>query len=300
MVTQLIAEIAAPGDIQSIAYRGDQRYTLQYERVKLTHDANAVKLREGGAFSHHGWPRWYRLDAGRIFGEEIPRQTAADRPVSSARSKDWSQWLEAHTDDNLTNQRIRKVFELEAAGATVLVGSADVANVEQIRPLLNKARERFGALNGVFHAAGIIEDGLLQTKSPDDAERVFTPKVHGTLLLVEELRSDPLDFLVLFSSSSSVLGPAGQIDYVAANCFLDALAQSQKVPAGRVRAINWGVWKEIGRAVDLNRRMRGETDDPHWIHERTGHPLLEEWLTDEPRHALFQTRFASFRSVGAR
>ncbi len=290
MVTQLIAEMAAPGDVHSIVFRGDQRYTLQYERVKLSSDSGAVKLREGGVYAITGGLGGIGSTIAEYLAKKYRAKLLLIGQSPLPDRKEWGEWLEAHTDDNLTSQRIRKVFELEAAGATVLVGSADVANVEQIRPLLNKAREKFGVLNGVFHAAGVIDDGLLQTKSPDEAERVFTPKVHGTLLLVDELKNDPLDFLLLFSSSSSVLGPAGQIDYVAANCFLDALAQSQKVQAGRVRAINWGVWKEIGRAVDLNRRMRGESDDPQWIHERTGHPLLEEWLVDEPRHALFQTR----------
>lgn len=290
MVTQLIAEMAAQGEAHSIVYRGDQRYTLQYERVKLAKDPHAVQLRDGGTYVITGGLGGIGSTIAEYLAQKYHAKLLLIGQSSLPERKDWSRWLEGHTDDNLTSQRIRKVFELEAAGATVLVGSADVANVEQIRPLLNKARETFGAIHGVFHAAGIVDDGLLQTKTPDQAERVFTPKVHGTLLLVEELRNDALDFLVLFSSSSSVLGPAGQIDYVGANCFLDALALSQKVPAGRVRAINWGVWKEIGRAVDLNRRMRGESDDPHWIHERTGHPLLEEWLTDEPRHALFQTR----------
>jgi len=105
------------------------------------------------------------------------------------------------------------------------------------------ARSHFGRLDGVFHAAGVLDDGPLLLKTAESAARVLAPKVQGTLALEEALRGESLRCFVVFSSVSSILGPAGQVDYAAANAFLDAFAQSRKGP---VTVINWGLWNDVG------------------------------------------------------
>src|SRR5207344_2223877 len=108
--------------------------------------------------------------------------------------------------------------------------------------VLEETRRRFGALHGVFHAAGVLHDAPLLAKTQLEVEEVFAPKVHGTLVLDALLANVELDFLVLFSSLSALVAPAGQVDYVAANAFLDAFARSARLPARRrIVSVNWGI-----------------------------------------------------------
>ena len=92
----------------------------------------------------------------------------------------------------------------------------------------------------------MLDDGPLMLKTATSAARVLDPKVRGTLVLEEALRGEHLACFVLFSSISSFLPPAGQVDYAAANAFLDAFALSRKGP---VTAVNWGAWSGIGMAA---------------------------------------------------
>jgi NAD(P)-dependent dehydrogenase (short-subunit alcohol dehydrogenase family)/acyl carrier protein len=110
---------------------------------------------------------------------------------------------------------------------------------------------RFGAIHGVVHAAGVPGGGLIQLKTPEAVGRVWAPKIEGTLVLDALFRHAALDFLVLCSSTTAIHGEFGQVDYCAANAFLDAIAHSHRARGGpRTISINWGPWREVGMAVD--------------------------------------------------
>jgi NAD(P)-dependent dehydrogenase (short-subunit alcohol dehydrogenase family) len=87
---------------------------------------------------------------------------------------------------------------------------------------------------------------LLDEKTTESFERVFTTKVNGALVLAEKLRTD-VQFVVFFSSTAAVFGNRGQIDYAAANDALDQIARwlNRRI-AGRAFSVNWGPWKEVG------------------------------------------------------
>jgi len=144
----------------------------------------------------------------------------------------------------------QRLDDLAETGAETLVLRADVTDRRQLAGALHEARRRFGRLDGVLHAAGLAGRGVIETRSRESLDQVLAPKVVGATLLVELLRDDPPDFLVLFSSLSSILGGAGQVDYCAANAFLDALAQSEQRNGRRwVSAVHWDTWREAGMAV---------------------------------------------------
>jgi NAD(P)-dependent dehydrogenase (short-subunit alcohol dehydrogenase family)/acyl carrier protein len=136
------------------------------------------------------------------------------------------------------------VLALEEAGAEVLAVAADIADPVQMERAVAAARERFGALNGVLHLAGVPAEGLIQRKTLEATRRVFAPKIGGALALAQALAGEDLDFCVLFSSITSVTGGGpGQIDYCAANAFLDAWAQAAARQRCRTVAIDWGEWQ---------------------------------------------------------
>jgi hypothetical protein len=100
----------------------------------------------------------------------------------------------------------------------------------------------------VIHAAGVPAMGLMQFKRPEELDQVLAPKVAGTLAVAEALRIGRpdeihLDFLVLFSSITSATGGGpGQVDYCAANAYLDAYAHRLAATGRRVSSVNWGEW----------------------------------------------------------
>jgi acyl carrier protein len=167
-----------------------------------------------------------------------------------------------------------------------------VTDLESMRQVLEEGRQRFGALHGVIHAAGTLDDGVIPLKEHDAAAAVLAPKVKGTLNLDALLGDDPLDFLVLFSSVSSFIGLPGQVDYSAANAFLDAYAHHRTSRRGAFTvAVNWSTWQEVGMAAEMAARIglaSGATPGrDHGAGTPTGHPLLQRCQISTAAESVF-------------
>jgi acyl transferase domain-containing protein/acyl carrier protein len=146
------------------------------------------------------------------------------------------------------------IEQLQAAGVTVTVARADVANVEELRQVLQPyvqpaPTSSVPPLKGVIHAAGLIDDGVLQQQTWQQFDRVLAPKIQGAWTLHCLTQQLPLDFFVLFSSAASLLGSAGQANYAAANAFLESLAQARRSSGLPGLSINWGAWSQVGLAA---------------------------------------------------
>nr|WP_235875105.1 type I polyketide synthase [Saccharopolyspora aridisoli] len=133
--------------------------------------------------------------------------------------------------------------ELTAMGVRVRVEFCDVADRNSLTALLAGVER----LSGVVHAAGVVDDGVLEQLTPDRFTDVFRSKVDSALLL-DELTSD-LDFFVLFSSVAGAVGNPGQANYAAANAVLDALAQRRRSAGLPATSIAWGAWAGGGMAA---------------------------------------------------
>jgi thioester reductase-like protein len=146
-------------------------------------------------------------------------------------------------------EALEMLTSLQMRGAEVITVQADVTKEADVCSVLRQIQASLPPLRGIFHAAGVLDDGLLVQMNRDDLERVMAPKVQGTWLLHKYTQTLDLDLFVLFSSIASIVGSPGQGNYVAANSFLDGLAhyrQQQGLPA---LAINWGPWGEVGMAA---------------------------------------------------
>jgi NAD(P)-dependent dehydrogenase (short-subunit alcohol dehydrogenase family) len=260
----------------AVAYRGSHRWTQSVERVAVPAEV-APPLREGGTYLITGGLGGLGLVAARWLAG-----TAGVKLVLLGRSglpdrRDWGHWLEGEADDR-TAARIRAVLDLEATGAEVMVVRADVARRSEVEAALDAARQRFGPVHGVIHAAGVPGVGLIQLKDAASAAAVLAPKVEGTEILHSLVRGEELDFMVLFSSIRGLTGEIGQADYAAANAFLDAFARKHDGrERARVVAIDWDAWQwdawqeealsgapaspgALGEAIDWNAWQWG--DDP--------------------------------------
>ena len=159
------------------------------------------------------------------------------------------QWQALSRETNERGRRIRLVLELEGQGAEILVLAADAADRVQMEQALAAAKERFGHLSGVIHAAGLADEGgVLRRRTREETLPVLAPKVAGSLLLRGIARREQA-LLVLCSSLGNLL-PAtkfAQTGYAAANEFLDLLADRE--PEARILTINWDDWSEAGMSV---------------------------------------------------
>lgn len=279
-LTQLLAQIrqeALIHDGEPVAlWRGRDRWVSRFEAAKV--DGGVNRLRPQGVYLITGGLGGIGLVQARLLAQTVQARLVLTGRTGLPPRETWDKWLATREETNKISQQIRTVRELESLGAEVLLVAADVSNREQVRRLVAAAKEQFGTIHGVIHAAGVLNDGLIQLKAAGDVAKVFSPKIRGTLLLDEALADTPLDFFVLFSSTSTVMGPVGQVDYVGANAFLDAFAQSKTVQPAEgspyTLAINWGMWSEVGMAV-----AAAHTPSPYAPHDpRLSRPMKHPFL----------------------
>ncbi|WP_437915946.1 amino acid adenylation domain-containing protein [Sorangium sp. So ce302] len=147
------------------------------------------------------------------------------------------------------------VEALREAGARVTVVQADVADAAAVQALVSSVPAEL-PLRGVIHAAGVLEDGVLSEQTEAQYAKVFAPKAHGARNLHEATRTVPLELFVLFSSSASLLGAAGQANYAAANAYLDGLAQMRRAEGLPAHSVSWGPWAEGGMVETLSEQQR--------------------------------------------
>ncbi|MEU3188991.1 SDR family NAD(P)-dependent oxidoreductase, partial [Streptomyces sp. NPDC006923] len=147
--------------------------------------------------------------------------------------------------------------ELVGLGVGVTVAACDVADREALGGLL-KSLPVGSPLSVVVHAAGVLDDGVLDGLTPERFEGVWRAKVASAVHLHELTRGMDLSAFVLFSSIAGTVGAAGQANYAAANAFLDGLAESRRAEGLVATSVAWGPWAEGGMASDdaLAARMR--------------------------------------------
>ncbi|MFC2146113.1 SDR family NAD(P)-dependent oxidoreductase [Acidobacteriota bacterium] len=282
------------------AYRNNQRWVQTYEPTHLEmNESKPLILKEKGVYLVTGGLG----GIGLVLAEYLAKNFKA-RLVLTGRSpfphrEQWEEWLHTHDTTDETAGKIRKIRELEASGADVLVLCADVADMEQMQTAAAQAVEQFGKINGIIHSAGLPDGGVIHNRSKEMSETVFSPKVKGTLVLDRLFLSDKgnhLDFLVLCSSISSVLSPLGQVAYCAANAFLDTFAFYNGARNNTYTvSINWDSWQEVGMAVKALKRL----SDPYTAsptHQlKIDHPLFDSYSSDDPDQAIFISRFRTDR-----
>ena len=261
LADRVVAELEAGGEDPIVAYRGRRRWVPVVEPCRDDPDASGPSpfatspdrvrtVLVTGGLGGLGWSFARRL--GAEAGWNLVLTGRAELPAPERRRD----WIEEHGEDDPTSRKIRRLEALEEQGAEVLALAADVCDPEAMAEVLRRAEERFGRIDGVIHTAGLPGGGLIPLKTREAAAAVLAPKIHGTRVLGRLLADRSLEFFVLCSSLAALAPPAGQVDYCAANAFLDAFAQSQpghRTGPGhwrRLVSIGWDAWREVGMAVE--------------------------------------------------
>ncbi|ABF88653.1 polyketide synthase type I [Myxococcus xanthus DK 1622] len=232
-VDALVREVTSDAPDPVVAWRGPHRQVQAYEPLRIEADTPVSwPLKQRGVYLITGG-----LGGVGLRMADYLARTRQARLVLVGRSG---------AEQDADGRRQRAVRALEAAGAEVLVARADVADEAQLRTVLAEVDSRFGALDGVIHAAGLAGDGavsLLGAMEPATCAPHFRAKVHGTYALDRALAGRSLDFVLLVSSNATVLGGLGLGAYAAANAFLDAFAAARSRTGGpRWLSTNWDGW----------------------------------------------------------
>jgi NAD(P)-dependent dehydrogenase (short-subunit alcohol dehydrogenase family) len=248
----LLAELVADSADDFVAYRNGYRWTPSQQRSALAAvDGESARLRPKGVYLISGGLGGIGLSLAGFLAENYQARLVLTSRQGLPERENWDALLASDSRETKQAARIEAVRRLEDLGAEVMVETADVCDRDQMSKLVERARERFGAIEGVVHAAGIAGGGVIQLTTADAARRVIAPKVQGARNLVELLRDDPPRFMVFCSSVNALYGAPGQVDYSSANAFLDALACSLRREHGSFTvSINWDTWREVGMAVD--------------------------------------------------
>ncbi len=163
-------------------------------------------------------------------------------------------------------ENAERVEELVTTGAKIEFASLDVADFGQVRLFIDRFAGSGETLRGVIHAAAVYDDALLPDLTAEKFDRVLAPKVRGSVNLTRAIKDSrcSLDFFVSFSSLAQVVGWTGQASYAAANSFLRALVDWQRLEGIPGQCINWGVFREAGH-VARNGKMISYMSNAGWV-----------------------------------
>jgi len=259
VLTRIISEFAAEPASPVIAYRGNYRWERQLEQVQLRSASSAAserpaiaRLKSGGVYLITGGTGGIGLAIARYVAKAYrPKLVLTKKSPFPAKSS-WIDLVEAPDTPAPLRKTITALLEIQDMGAEIDVLVADASNRDQMQTVVGEALAKHGTINGVIHAAGIVRAGMIQAKTRESANSVLAPKVYGSIILFDLLKRVKPDFLVLFSSITSILTPYAECDYSAANCFLDAYSSFANAQgAFHTVTINWPGWKEVGQLADL-------------------------------------------------
>jgi len=226
-----------------VAYRGTHRWLQTFEPKQLDGTEGQLPVREGGTYLITGGLGGLGLLFANYLAVKAQARLVLVGRNGLPKRETWADLLSRPDTEARLAEKIQAVQKLEQLGSEVLVIAADVTDHVSMQGMIDQVQLRFGKLNGVLHAAGVPGGGLLQLKTPITAGRVMAPKVKGTLVLSDVLDLKDLDFFVLFSTTLSTTGGLGQVDYTAANAFIDAFAHKSHASGLPVMAIDWDAWK---------------------------------------------------------
>lgn len=173
----------------------------------------------------------------------------------------WEAFLSTPQDKTLA-LRVHTANELRrTARERVHFLACDLLDETSVQDCLDQSLAYFGRLDGIVHSAGIPGGGMITTGLPSEAASNIPVKAAGALTLCGKLNGAELDFLLFNSSLSSIQGALGQADNCAANQIIDGIASRGVAGAGKTISINWDRWRNVGMAVDAEKRHKDLTGE---------------------------------------
>ncbi len=270
----LLTELAGEPAAETVALRGGRRWLADFAEISLPEARCSAGLRDRGRYLITGGLG----GIGLTLATELAHGLSA-RLVLLSRTglPPRAEWDSLPSDVSArTSGAIAAIRAMEHAGAQVHLMTADVSDSAAMDRVRAEVAELLGGLDGVIHAAGVPGAGLVEVKEEAAARAVLEPKLAGALVLLRSLGAMTGDFIALCSSVTSLVGGVGQVDYCAANAFLDALARSKHDQRPRVISLNWSGWGDVGMLAEA---ISARAERPEQRRE-LDHPLLHSLVDD--------------------
>ncbi|MEM7061636.1 MAG: beta-ketoacyl synthase N-terminal-like domain-containing protein [Cyanobacteria bacterium P01_B01_bin.77] len=237
-----------------VAYRHGQRWVQTYEPLPLP-PQSPTQLKQEGTYIIAG----DLVDGlGLVYAQALVKNLRArlillGRPGLPA-AHDWEKWLATHGANHSVSRLIRKLQSLGTEGKTFLWSSGDLTDADWVKATVNQGIATFGAITGVFHTdvMGDRASCAISQLDPDSYQRICRTKVEGMQVLQQVLANQPVDFFVLQSSLSTVVGGVGFAAYAAANSYLDTLAHQQQASSTQWLSLNWDACEQEETAENTN------------------------------------------------
>ncbi|MEU8180104.1 SDR family oxidoreductase [Micromonospora sp. NPDC049047] len=288
LARQLSTEIATPSPQAQVGWRGRKRWRLDYQMEPMdtpprAQDAGGVYVITGGLGALGLITVAELADGSAHTVVLLGRSPVPDRA-------DWPALIASPETGAQLRTTLSRLRAVEERGITVVPLRCDVVDDASLAAAVATVHERYGRIRGVFHSAGVAGGAMMAVRTDADAAAVLAPKVNGTLNLYRQL-GDEVDFFVVYSSLTAATGTFGQVDYCAANNFLDAFARWAAQRDRPVYSIGWTQWTESGMSAD------SEAAAPQAFRElQTGarsepaaHPLLDRRILAPGEVVAFST-----------
>ncbi len=256
LIDDLIVEMLQEEAPAAVAWRAGRRWVEGLAPSSLP--AAPTRFREEGGYLLTGGLGGMGLTFARALASRYRARVALVARTPLPARPAWEGVIAADPGSPLARQ-LATLLAIEGEGGRVLTLAADVADAEQLAQAVATARQQLGRLDGVVHAAGVPGGGLLTARSAAQASVVLAPKVAGTVALAQALDGEKLDFVLLCSSLTASLGGVGQLDYCAANLFLEAFAETASASGSTPWiAAGWDGWRDLGMlaSADLPAEVR--------------------------------------------
>jgi myxalamid-type polyketide synthase MxaE and MxaD len=245
----VVAQLLAGDDEDQVAFRDGTRHVPRLVRAPSIAEG-AITVRADGAYLVTGGLGGLGLQVARWLVEQGARHLVL---LGRRGLPPRETWTAAQPGEELARQ-VTMISQMEVAGARVDVVSADAADRDAMAALLASFGAARPPLRGIVHAAAQMRAEPLDEMTDEALAEVFAAKVTGAWLLHELSRELPLDFFVLFSSTTALIGSARLGHYAAANQFLDALAHHRRQAGLPALSVNWGTWDEMRAVSEAGRR----------------------------------------------
>ena len=245
---RLLAEVLGDGSDPTVAWRGARRWVQTHQRLRLDPpEGKPALLRENGVYLVAGSVEGFGLLLAGYLARTVRARLVLVGSSELPDPRAWDAWLAQHRETDDVAVRIREVRALEAIGAEVLLCEADLTSHEEVRDAVERAVARFGAIDGVFWAAGDQGPDLARGLAQIDCEFFesrLRSRLSGLLSLQEALRGREPSFWLLAATVSSALGgPAAAVD-CAADIFLDLYARLQaQSGTSRWTSVDWDAFE---------------------------------------------------------
>ncbi|WP_407667096.1 type I polyketide synthase [Myxococcus guangdongensis] len=242
----LRAELRSTASDTVVALRGPHRWVRTLEPLPL-HDAAGAHVlsRAGGVYLLvHGLSGVGAMNARALANISPGAKLVCLEPADLPSREHWDAHLSQHGDAHPVSQRIRRARQLETLGAEVVVLTVDVTRQESLREAVDTTLARFGALHGAVYGAWLPREQvarLVSETGPEESAWHFDARVRGLALLDQVLGDRPLDFRVVASSISSVLGGMATVAHTAASAWQDTFAEAATRAGRRWVSLDWDV-----------------------------------------------------------